>query len=415
MVGFASQGLGGPGSWWCSRVADTPFTLIGSLFCAHALPPLGEPASAYQTLQIRRLVCAYEGGARGVQFILLQAGQIKLQVFRSSSQEAEMSVRAFRRAKRVTDPLDDKVKARIRGDDGQRPLAGCTSGGSENEAVELSGLVHGFFFSSSDGEQGDPEGDEATDGDEDDTSSEGQYCFYGALPSAGMIRDLVSPPAVAFPAEDRFWRDLQVGAATAAARFAGLRASPATFRRAVMGSLREIGYNAGICKTKWETGGGGLVAGTYEYIDVMAASPPRRYIVDVEFASEFEIARPTAEYGRLVEELPRVFVGRPEALRRLLGLLAEAARRSLRAREMHVPPWRRSRYMRAKWLGPYRRTVDPSQPPSPPSSPPFAPAPESPSAAPSAPGRGDVKCRLRAVGFDTAAASPVIQTSARTR
>jgi len=36
---------------------------------------------------------------------------------------------------------------------------------------------------------------------------------------------------------------------------------------------------------------------------------------------------------------------------------SDAARRSLRAHGLHVPPWRKTRYMLAKWLGPYKRST----------------------------------------------------------
>ncbi|MQL96874.1 hypothetical protein Taro_029570, partial [Colocasia esculenta] len=132
----------------------------------------------------------------------------------------------------------------------------------------------------------------------------------------------------------------------------------------------------------------------------------QRYVVDVEFAGEFVVARPTAEYVRVSAELPRVYVGKPEELRRLLRLLAEAAKRSLRAREMHLPPWRKGRYMQAKWLGAYRRTLNPV--PSGPATV-LAAASPPPSFAPGC----DMKCRF--VGFDTAAAKRVIPPAARTR
>ncbi|CAA6667936.1 unnamed protein product [Spirodela intermedia] len=162
-----------------------------------------------------------------------------------------------------------------------------------------------------------------------------------------MIRDLVNRGRSS-AAEERYRRDLAADAARAADRFADLKQNRLAFRRAVMASLREIGYNAGICKS------------SYEYIDVLTSPPDQaaRYIVDIDFAGEFEIARPTAEYGRLTEELPRLLVARPEVLRQLLRVLADAARRSLRSREMHIPPWRKARFMQAKWLGPYRRTLN---------------------------------------------------------
>ncbi|XP_068664593.1 uncharacterized protein [Aristolochia californica] len=125
----------------------------------------------------------------------------------------------------------------------------------------------------------------------------------------------------------------------------------------------ELGYNAGVCKTKWESSGG-LTGGNYEFIDVVRPSGRQgsdwvRYVVDLEFSGEFEIARPTEEFSEVVKVLPRVFVGRSEELKLIVWLVSEAAKRSLKKREMHLPPWRKNRYMQAKWLGQYRRTVNP--------------------------------------------------------
>ncbi|KAM0935817.1 hypothetical protein DsansV1_C27g0196851 [Dioscorea sansibarensis] len=123
-----------------------------------------------------------------------------------------------------------------------------------------------------------------------------------------------------------------------------------------MGRLREWGYNAGVCTTRWESSGG-LTAGSYEYVDVVVGEK-LRYIVDLDFKAEFEIARATTEYEKVVRELPKVMVAAPEELRRVVRVVAEAARRSMKSKGLHVPPWRKGRYVVAKWTGPYRRTVN---------------------------------------------------------
>jgi uncharacterized protein (TIGR01615 family) len=141
-------------------------------------------------------------------------------------------------------------------------------------------------------------------------------------------------------------------------------------RRKVMSSLRELGHNAAICKTKWESsGGGGLTAGGYEFIDVVqskSSTLQNRYVVDLDFASQFEIARPTSQFLKLLHSLPRVFVGRSEDLKTIVKSISDASKRSLKSRELSLPPWRKNRYMQNKWFGPYRRTVNPS-PATPPS------------------------------------------------
>ncbi|MQM22887.1 hypothetical protein Taro_055947 [Colocasia esculenta] len=318
------------------------------------------------------------------------------------------------RAKGVTDPLDDKVKARLRGDDRHLAGYGGSSTGSEHEGAceQLPGFVDGFFFSDQE-----EEADSAAQGVEREDAGAGSAAGSDGevdlslppVPVGAMVRDLLK-----FSAADRFRRDLVGDMTKAIESVAGLRFNRAAFRRAVMSSLRESGYNAGICKARWESHGG-ITAGNYEYIDVVREPAPetpasqkqaqeqqKRYIVDVEFAGEFEIARPTAEYAQVAAELPRVYVGKPEELKRLLKLLADAAKRSLRAREMHVPPWRKSRYMQAKWLGSYRRTLNPGAT--------GAPSAAAPPPASFIPGR-DIK--YRCVGFDPVGAQRVIPPAAR--
>ncbi|CAA6660336.1 unnamed protein product [Spirodela intermedia] len=105
--------------------------------------------------------------------------------------------------------------------------------------------------------------------------------------------------------------------------------------------LRMDGYNASLCRSSWvstlECPGG-----DYEYVDVLVEAKkgggaPRRIIVDVDFRSQFELARPTATYARLSGTLPPIFVGAEEKLRRIIPLLCAAAQESLRERGLHVP------------------------------------------------------------------------------
>lgn len=77
---------------------------------------------------------------------------------------------------------------------------------------------------------------------------------------------------------------------------------------------------------------------------------PTRILVDIEFRSQFELARPTVAYAKLASILPPVFVGREVKLKKVVSLLCSAAQESMRERGLHVPPWRRSPYMHSKWL-----------------------------------------------------------------
>ncbi|KAJ0988941.1 hypothetical protein J5N97_007297 [Dioscorea zingiberensis] len=245
----------------------------------------------------------------------------------------------FIRAKRVTDPFADKVRARIRGDDGHY----ATSSGSEVEETPcFSGLVHAFLEADDSAPQ-----EDAGSGEE---SGEEETPESRAAHVAGLVRELLGSSGK----ENGLRRRVISDVCNAARVFDGM--PPALHRRAVMGRLREWGYNAGVCTSRVESSGG-LTAGSYEYVDVVVGKEVR-YIVDLDFAAEFEIARATVEYEMVVGALPKVMVATPDELRRVVKVVADAARRSMKSEGLHLPPWRKGRYMVAKWLGPYRRTVN---------------------------------------------------------
>ncbi|RLN24436.1 uncharacterized protein C2845_PM07G30470 [Panicum miliaceum] len=133
-----------------------------------------------------------------------------------------------------------------------------------------------------------------------------------------------------------------------------------SLKRRLMMRLKKDGYDASLCRSSWvattEHPGG-----DYEFIDVVVAaedgagaatssSGSSRLVVDIDFRSQFQLARPAPWYAHLWARLPAVFVGPRAKLRKAVSLLCAAAQRSLRESGLHVPPWRRSGYMQAKWL-----------------------------------------------------------------
>ncbi|KAG4981918.1 hypothetical protein AAZX31_10G030100 [Glycine max] len=126
-------------------------------------------------------------------------------------------------------------------------------------------------------------------------------------------------------------------------------------RKIVTDGLLALGYDASICKSRWEKSPS-YPAGGYEYIDVMMGK--ERVVIDIDFRSEFEIARSTKAYKTILQNLPYIFVGTCERLQSIVALVSEAAKQSLKKKGMHVPPWRRTEYVKAKWLSPYTRTHD---------------------------------------------------------
>ncbi|XAR57310.1 hypothetical protein NMG60_11025393 [Bertholletia excelsa] len=122
----------------------------------------------------------------------------------------------------------------------------------------------------------------------------------------------------------------------------------------VTDGLLLFGYDASICKSRWEKSAT-YPAGEYEYIDVIVEG--ERVLIDIDFRSEFEIARSTGGYKAILQSLPHIFVGRADRLLQIVSIMSEAARQSLKKKGMHIPPWRKAEYMRAKWLSPHIRTT----------------------------------------------------------
>ena len=75
-----------------------------------------------------------------------------------------------------------------------------------------------------------------------------------------------------------------------------------------------------------------------------------RLIVDIDFKSQFELARPTPTYKELTDALPSIFIGTEEKLNKIVSVLCSAAKQSFIEAGLHVPPWRTTTYMQSKWL-----------------------------------------------------------------
>ncbi|GER29729.1 hypothetical protein STAS_05618 [Striga asiatica] len=124
-------------------------------------------------------------------------------------------------------------------------------------------------------------------------------------------------------------------------------------RKIVADGLIALGYKASICRSKWEKTPS-FIAGEYEYVDATIEGG-ERVIIDIDFRSEFEIARPTKAYRQILQTLPNIFVGKAERLEKIVTLVSEAAKQSLKKRGMPVPPWRKAGYVKAKWLSTFIR------------------------------------------------------------
>lgn len=127
-------------------------------------------------------------------------------------------------------------------------------------------------------------------------------------------------------------------------------------RSIVADGLSSTGYDASICKSRWDKSST-YPAGEYEYIDVIMDG--ERLIIDVDFRSEFEIARSTGSYKAILQLVPFIFVGKGDRLQQIVSIVCEAARQSLKKKGMPFPPWRKAEYMRCKWLAAHTRAKQP--------------------------------------------------------
>ena len=158
-------------------------------------------------------------------------------------------------------------------------------------------------------------------------------------------------------------RNLLADASRIAERCGRTCKGKAECRRAVADGLRALGYDAAVCKSRWEKTKS-YPAGEHEYIDAVVGDGAR-LIVEVHFRSEFEVARSTKAYRAALQALPPLFVGTSDRLGKIVSVVAEAARQSMKKKGLHFPPWRKPEYMRAKWLSPHVRTGDKAAAPSP--------------------------------------------------
>ncbi|KAG8086124.1 hypothetical protein GUJ93_ZPchr0010g8558 [Zizania palustris] len=122
--------------------------------------------------------------------------------------------------------------------------------------------------------------------------------------------------------------------------------------RFVAERLLDAGYNSAICRSKWSRSTD-IPSGEHTYVDVVV--PTRsgkavRVVIEPNFRGEFEMARGGAEYRALVAALPEAFVGRAERLRGVVRVMCAAAKQCARESSMHMAPWRKQRYVEAKWL-----------------------------------------------------------------
>ncbi|KAM7276278.1 hypothetical protein ACFE04_018144 [Oxalis oulophora] len=138
--------------------------------------------------------------------------------------------------------------------------------------------------------------------------------------------------------------------------------------------LQNIGFDCSVCKSKWRSSPG-IPSGEHTYLEVVDKSKKCeiRVVIELNFRAEFEIARASDDYQRLIRRLPEVFIGKSERLRNLIKILCGATKKCMKDKKVHLGPWRKHKYMQAKWFGtcervtivrplPVRSSSDPRKP-----------------------------------------------------
>ncbi|RZC80644.1 hypothetical protein C5167_043212 [Papaver somniferum] len=133
--------------------------------------------------------------------------------------------------------------------------------------------------------------------------------------------------------------------------------------RHVSDHLCAASFDAAICKSKWRSSKH-IPSGEHVYVDVMDNNSTKskkkgefiRVVIELNFRAEFEMARANNEYNQLSSRLPEVFVGKAERLRAVIKIMCGAAKKCMKENKMHMGPWRKQKYMEAKWFGICERT-----------------------------------------------------------
>ncbi|GMH12097.1 hypothetical protein Nepgr_013938 [Nepenthes gracilis] len=124
-------------------------------------------------------------------------------------------------------------------------------------------------------------------------------------------------------------------------------------RKEIFDYLCRRGFSCYVRESKWK-GSNRIPAGEHTFLEVVEKQRlddgEVRVIIELNFKAEFEMARASTEYDRLINWLPEVYVGKPERLRDLIKILCGAAKKCMEENKMHMAPWRKHKYMQAKWL-----------------------------------------------------------------
>ncbi|KAH9606295.1 hypothetical protein KSS87_006461 [Heliosperma pusillum] len=128
---------------------------------------------------------------------------------------------------------------------------------------------------------------------------------------------------------------------------------PDCLRQGMYNHLCNAGFVCLLQKSKWKTSHD-IPSGEHTYLEVKEESSRNkeevRVIIELNLRAEFEMAKASQEYNKLIKKLPQVYVGKAERLRNIIKILCGAAKMCMKDKKMHLAPWRKHNYMQAKWL-----------------------------------------------------------------
>ncbi|KAK9936380.1 hypothetical protein M0R45_013226 [Rubus argutus] len=234
-------------------------------------------------------------------------------------------------------------------------------------AASFSGMVFGFHedgglesYSSSDGSQ---ENEATFDREDDQEEDEKDRLFWenqNQILQATLCRTNSLETKIRRVTKEAVKEAKESEEAVCGCGKAAASVCRSCLMREVSGRLCNAGYNSAICKSKWRSSPD-FPSGEHTFLDVVDNSSSRkgeiRVIIELNFRAEFEMARASEEYNRLVDRLPEIFVGKVERLQTLIKILCSAAKKCMKEKKMHMGPWRKQKYMQAKWLGVCKRTT----------------------------------------------------------
>ncbi|KAL2497470.1 Protein of unknown function (DUF506) [Abeliophyllum distichum] len=123
-------------------------------------------------------------------------------------------------------------------------------------------------------------------------------------------------------------------------------------RRRLVNQLSNKGFNAKICTSKWRRTPK-IPGGMHEYIEVIASTEGRKkqipLLIEIGFQDEFMMAKACDEYSALINQLPKIYIGKPEHLNAIIHVVCDAAKKSTMEKKVHMGPWRKRTFMQMKW------------------------------------------------------------------